>query len=185
MGRAVLDSVAVYRVKVIDRATGAERWVNAEATSPEEAVDQVAAFGEMVGGAELVEVKRDATPSLSTPKQPAATPALKSAPTCSVCGGSMRRQVDRELWTGGVVLAIGAFFLLSFLPLVGFALGSLIGVAIESGSGAAPGSTPWVLVCGLVAGAVGVALWAWIILAIAHRRRPVLRCSRCSHSVSA
>ena len=43
----------------------------------------------------------------------------------------MRRQVDRELWTGGVLLAIGVGALLSFIPFVAFAIALRVGAAIE------------------------------------------------------
>jgi hypothetical protein len=129
MGRAVLDSVAVYRVKVIDRATGAERFVNAEASSPEEAIEQVAAFGEMVGGAELVEVKRSTDSPPTAPMSPP-KPTIVHVP------------VPRKgIGVGGVTLAIILALLL--FPVVAIVLfaGGAVGLGVLGAAAASQRAT--------------------------------------------
>ena len=125
--RSLLDDVALYRVKVVDRATGAERFVSTEATTPEEAQAKVAAFGEMVGHAELVEVKR---PVASTPPVPASvqSPAIARVPAPS-----------RGIGIGGVVVAIILALLL--FPIVALVL--FVGGAVGIGAfGSAMSDSP-------------------------------------------
>ncbi len=84
---------AIFAVTVIDRSTGAERVIRVEAANKEQARHRVLAMGEMVGGAELIEVLEDSPAPSAGATPTSSAPPGAIANTCPKCTGTE--------WTGG------------------------------------------------------------------------------------
>ncbi|MBS0188904.1 MAG: hypothetical protein JSS51_12625 [Planctomycetes bacterium] len=93
--------------------------------------------------------------------------------------------VDKELWTGGVLLGLGLAVPMLSIP-AGFAFcGGLVAIGLSKAIGD-PAPRPAVVALGaFAAAAVGLYVWARLIGAVVYKNKRVLRCSACSHSVAA
>lgn len=98
---------AIYEVQTVSRGDGKENWVKVRATSREDAANRVAALGEIVGKARMLEVVDDAATEAS-PIQVALAPAIPGQVTCPTC--------SRHSWESGRGLAVWLGILL-FFPL--------------------------------------------------------------------
>lgn len=81
----------IYSVQVVNAETGVENWVRATASSAEEARNQVAAMGEIVGAAQLIEVISDSgTAALAKEKVHHPCKHCGSTETMVLVGGFIR-----------------------------------------------------------------------------------------------